>query len=107
MAENEKTAAINRATAKETEADGERRAAIKKAQGLAQGKIIVAEANAKKIKVENEAAKRYFVGNAQNLKQLEVTQASLQNNSKIVLTEKGINPQLIIGNLPLSKSSDY
>lgn len=102
MAENKKDAAGDLATAAETQADGERRAAIKRAEGIGQGRIIVAEANAKKIKIENEAAKKYFVGNAQKLKQLEVTQASLQNNSKVILTEKGIKPNIILGELPVS-----
>lgn len=99
-AENQKTAAIDMATALETEADGKRRASIKEAQGLAESKIIVAEAEAKRIKLVNESAKKYFTGNAQKLKSLEVTQASLENNSKIILAEKGIRPQLLIGELP-------
>ena len=41
----------------------------------------------------NEAAEKYFIGNA---KELEVTQASLENNSKVVLTEKGISPTLML-----------
>jgi regulator of protease activity HflC (stomatin/prohibitin superfamily) len=85
QAENTKRAAIDFATAKETEADGTKRAAIKEAEGIAQGKKIVADATAYKTKVENQAAKTYFTGNAQRLKQLEVTQESLKNNSKIVL----------------------
>ena len=44
-----------------------------------------------------------FKGNAQALKKLEVCQASLENNSKIIVTEKGISPQLIIGKLELDK----
>ena len=102
-AEQQKIAAVNFATAVETKADGQRRAAIKEAEGLATGKKKVAEANAYKIKVENEAAEKYFVGNARELKKLEVTQNSLENNSKIILTEKGITPQLIIGELPLTE----
>jgi regulator of protease activity HflC (stomatin/prohibitin superfamily) len=84
-AENDKRAAIDFATAKETEADGIKRAAIKEAEGVAKGRMIVADANAYKTKVENNAAKTYFVGNAQKFKQLEVAQASLQNNAKIIL----------------------
>lgn len=84
-AENEKTSAIDFATAEETKADGIKRASIKEAEGLAQGKIIVAEATAKAIKLVNESANKYFKGNAQKLKQLEVTENSLSNNSKIIL----------------------
>ncbi len=102
-AENEKIAAKDFATATETQADGEKRAAIKKAEGIGQGKKIVADANAYKIQVENEAAQKYFKEEAQTLKKLEVTENSLQNNAKIILTEKGINPQLLIGELPLKK----
>lgn len=99
IAENKKQAADDFATASETEADGRRRSLIKEAQGRAQSVIVEAEARAKAIKIENEAANRYFKGNAQKLKALEVTQASLQNNTKIVITEKGIKPNVILGNL--------
>lgn len=98
-----KLAAKDFATATETEADGERRAAIKKAEGIAKGKTIVADANAYKIRVENQSASKYFVGNAQKLKNLETTQASLENNSKVVLTEKGISPNIILGEIPIKQ----
>lgn len=101
-AENEKISAKDYATARETQADGERRAAIKQAEGIAQSKRIVADGEAYKIKTVNESANRYFIGNAQKLKKLDVTLGSLKDNSKVILTEKGINPQLIIGELPLS-----
>lgn len=99
IAENKKQAAVDFATATETEADGARRAIIKKAEGEADAVRITAKARADAIKLENEAAKRYFVGNAQKLKSLQVTQASLENNTKIVITEKGIKPNVILGNL--------
>lgn len=100
-AENEKIAAIDQATAKETEADGLRRAVIKGAEGDKMAAILRAEGQAKSIQIVNEAANKYFKGNAQKLKSLEVTQASLQNNAKIILSEKGITPQLLVGELPL------
>ena len=84
-AEQKKIAATDTATAFETEADGKRRAAIKEAEGLAKGKKIVADANAYKIKVENESAQKYFKNEAKDLKQLEVIIDSLQKNSKIIL----------------------
>ena len=96
-AENEKIAAVDYATAKETQADGERRAAIKIAEGQAQAVQIEARAKADAIKSVNESADKYFKGNAQLLKQYEVTQESLKANSKIILTEKGINPVIILG----------
>ncbi len=102
-AEQEKIAALDLATATETKADGVKRAAIKEAEGIARGKVIVAEAEARRIQLVNEAAHKYFIGNAQKLRRLDVTQASLEKNSKIVLTDKGINPTLLIGKLPIDK----
>lgn len=99
QAENTKRAAVDFATATETEADGMKRAEIKKAEGVAKAKEIIAEGQAKAIKTVNDAANRHFKGNAQKLKQLEVTEASLSKNSKIIITEKGIKPNLLFGNL--------
>ena len=84
-AENEKVAAKDFATAKETEADGTRRAAIKAAEGNRQATILEAEGTAQAIKLKNEAANKYFIGNAQLLKKLETVETSLRNNAKIVL----------------------
>jgi regulator of protease activity HflC (stomatin/prohibitin superfamily) len=85
VANNKKIAAIDFATATETEADGVRRAAIKKADGEKQSRILVAEGEAEAIKLVNTAAQAYFKDEAQILKQLEVAQAALMNNSKIVI----------------------
>ena len=84
-AENEKIAAIDFATAAETTADGEKRAAIKRAEGVKQSQILQAEGEAEAIRLVNEAANQYFVGNAQILKRLETVQASLEQNTKIVV----------------------
>ncbi len=84
-AENEKVAAVDFATAAETAADGERRAQIKKAEGIKQARILQAEGEALAIKLVNEAANQYFVGNAQMLRKLEAVEAALENNAKIVL----------------------
>lgn len=86
-AEQDKTAAINYATAEETKADGSKRAAIKEAQGIAEGRVLVAKAKAEAIKLVNESSEKYFKGNAQKLKQLEVAEESLKKNSKIILGE--------------------
>uniref|UniRef100_A0A6M3J5W6 Putative SPFH domain / band 7 protein n=1 Tax=viral metagenome TaxID=1070528 RepID=A0A6M3J5W6_9ZZZZ len=102
-AQNEKEAAVDFATSVETKADGERRASIKKAEGVKIANILEAEGQAEAIKLVNESAEKYFKGNAKELKQLEVTEKSLKNNSKIIITEKGISPSIIIGNLPVSK----
>ena len=91
-AENEKRSAIDFATATETQADGQRRAAIKNAEGQrqalileAEGKkqyqILTAEGQAKAFNLINTS----FKGNAQILKKLETIQASLENNTKYVI----------------------
>jgi regulator of protease activity HflC (stomatin/prohibitin superfamily) len=114
-ANNEKEAASDFSSAREIEADGVKRAAIKEsegrrqsqileAEGLRQSKILVAQGEAERIKLVYQAADKYFIKNAKDLKKLEVTQASLENNSKVILTEKGINAQLLIGELPISKT---
>ncbi len=84
-AENEKIAAIDFATARETAADGEKRAKIKEAEGFRQAKILNAEGEAEAIRLVNEAANKYFIGNAQLLKQLETLEISLKDNAKIVV----------------------
>jgi regulator of protease activity HflC (stomatin/prohibitin superfamily) len=84
-AENEKIAAVDYATALETTADGEKRAAIKKAEGIRQARILQAEGEAEAIRLVNEAANKYFVGNAQILKKLETVQNSLEKNTKIIV----------------------
>lgn len=98
-AENEKDAARDFATARETEADGIKRAKIKEAEGQKQYSILIAEGQAKAFDLIN----RSFKGNAKDLKKLEITQSSLENNSKIVLTEKGISPNIILGEIPIKK----
>ncbi len=95
-AEQEKIAARDMATATETRADGDKRAEIKKAEGIKRGLVLsaegeaeaikaVADANATKIKVVNEAAQKYFVGNAQILKKIEAVEISLKDNAKIIV----------------------
>jgi regulator of protease activity HflC (stomatin/prohibitin superfamily) len=84
-AENEKIAAIDSATAAETVADGIKRAKIKEAEGYKQSKILHAEGEAEAIRLVNDAADKYFVGNAQLLRKLEALEASLGNNAKIVV----------------------
>ncbi|MDO8747854.1 MAG: SPFH domain-containing protein [Candidatus Omnitrophota bacterium] len=84
-AENEKISAIDYATATETVADGQKRAEIKKAEGIKQARILQAEGEAEAIKLVNEAAEKYFVGNAQVLRKLEMVEKSLEHNTKIVV----------------------
>jgi len=106
-AENEKIAAIDYATARETVADGEKRAKIKEAEGVKQARILAAEGESEAIKLVNEAAERYFVGNAQVLRKLEAVESSLKNNAKVVVPS---NAELInvigelAGVLPIKKT---
>ncbi len=105
-AENEKISAIDYATAQETAADGEKRSEIKKAEGIKQAKILAAEGQAEAIRLVNEAAEKYFIGNAQLLRKLETVENALQNNAKIVVPS---NTELVnvigemAGVLPLNK----
>lgn len=97
-AENEKIAAVDFATAAETQADGLRRAEIKKADGVRQARILEAEGEAEAIKLVNEAADKYFVGNAQLLKRLETVEKSLWQNAKVIVPE-GTELVNVIGEL--------
>jgi regulator of protease activity HflC (stomatin/prohibitin superfamily) len=84
-AENEKIAAIDFATATETRADGEKRAEIRKAEGIKQAAILKAEGEAQAIQLVNEAAEKFFIGNAQILRKIQALETSLRDNSKIVV----------------------
>ena len=88
-AENEKIAAVDFATASETQADGAKRSEIKRAEGVKQGRILQAEGEAEAIRLVNEAAEKYFIGNAQVLRKLETVETSLKNNAKVVIPADG------------------
>jgi regulator of protease activity HflC (stomatin/prohibitin superfamily) len=108
-AENEKLAAVDFATAAETAADGKKRAAIKEAEGIRQARILAAEGDAEAIQLVNEAANKYFIGNAQLLKKLETVQASLKDNAKIVVPSNAELVNVIgelAGVLPLKRDSN-
>jgi len=111
-AENEKQAAVDYATAAETQADGLRRAEIKKAEGMKQAAILeaegrslaivkVAEADAAKIEKINTAIQKYFRNEAQLYKKLETVQFSLENNTKYV-----IDPNTSITNVIAERMAD-
>ena len=91
-AEREKRATILDAEAyrqkKILEAEGDKQNAILVAEGDRQSAILRAEGEAKAIENVSNAASEFFIGNAQLLKQLEVTQASLQNNTKLVISDQ-------------------
>ena len=76
-------------------AEGEREAVIQVAQGKAEA-----------IRLVNEAAEKYFIGNAQELKKLEMIENSLRDNAKIVITEHGISPTLLLGSLPVNITNE-
>lgn len=97
-ANNQKLAAIDLANAVETEADGQRRAAIKKAEGAKQAIILgaegqqqatvkIAQGEAEATKLRNEALTTYFKDTAITFKQLDTIAASLQNNSKVIVPQ--------------------
>jgi regulator of protease activity HflC (stomatin/prohibitin superfamily) len=84
-AENEKIAAIDYTTAAVTVAEGQKRSKIKEAEGYKQSTIIHAEREAGAIRLVNEAADKYFIGNAQLLRKLEAMETALSQNFKIVV----------------------
>lgn len=102
IAERKKIAAKDFANAVEIEADGKKRASIREAEGQKEAEILKAEGQAKAFEMINKS----FVQNAQLLKQLEVLQASLENNTKIVLTEKGISPSIIMDAIPVKMKKE-
>ncbi|MBN2368806.1 SPFH/Band 7/PHB domain protein [Candidatus Woesearchaeota archaeon] len=101
-AEQKKIAAKDFATAIETEADGNRRAEIKRAEGIKQGKILAAEGEAEAIRVKaiaeaeairqvNQSAEKYFKGNAKQYKTLETMKETFSKNSKLIIDSKNVN----------------
>ncbi len=91
-AEREKRATILNAEAyKEKqilEAEGDKQNTVLTAEGDRAAAILRSEGEAKAIEKVSRAAEEFFIGNAQVLKQLEVTQASLQDNTKIVVSDQ-------------------
>jgi regulator of protease activity HflC (stomatin/prohibitin superfamily) len=69
-------------------AEGNRQREILTAEGERQAAILRAEGEAQAIENVSKAADKFFIGNAQLLKQLQVTQASLQNNSKLIVSDQ-------------------
>jgi regulator of protease activity HflC (stomatin/prohibitin superfamily) len=97
-ADNQRQAAEKTAIAEATLASGEKNAAIQRAEGQKQAAILqsegqktatiaIAEGDAQATKLRNEALTTYFKDNAIIFKQLETIQASLMNNSKIIVPE--------------------
>ena len=101
-AEQERRSMRLLATGEFEAAEQQKLAIIQRAEGEREAAIMVAEGKAKAIRLVNEAAQQYFRGNAQTLKQMEMTETALRDNAKIVITKEGINPTLLLGNLPVS-----
>ncbi len=107
--QQEKLAAIEKAQGEKESsilrAEGAKQSQILKAEGEREARISIAEGEAESIRMVSNSAQLHFKAGAKELKKLEVTEESLKRNSKIILTEKGINPQIIVGNIPISASS--
>jgi len=105
-AEQERRAMRLLATGEFEAAEQQKLAIIQRAEGEREAAIQVAQGKAQAIRLVNEAAEKYFQGNAQVLKQMEMTESALRDNAKIVITEKGISPTLLLGSLPVTTSSE-
>jgi len=91
-AEREKRATILEAEAYREkqilEAEGDKQNSILVAEGERQAAILRAEGEAQAVENVSKAADKFFIGNAQLLKQLQVTQASLEDNTKLVMSDQ-------------------
>jgi regulator of protease activity HflC (stomatin/prohibitin superfamily) len=103
-AEQERRSMRLLATGEFEAAEQQKLATIQRAEGEREAAIQVAQGKAEAIRLVNEAAQQYFRGNAQALKQMEMTETALRDNAKIVITEEGISPTLLLGSLPVSVS---
>ena len=106
-AEQERRSMRLLATGEFEAAEQSKLATIQRAEGEREAAIQVAQGKAEAIRLVNEAAQKYFQGNALVLKQLEMTETALRDNAKIVITEHGISPTLLLGNLPVSVSTEH
>ncbi|HEY5729903.1 MAG TPA: SPFH domain-containing protein [Anaerolineales bacterium] len=100
-AEQERRSMKLLATGEFEAAEQQKLAIVQRAEGEREAVIQVAQGKAEAIRLVNEAAEKYFVGNAQELKKLEMIENSLRDNAKIVITEHGISPTLLLGSLPV------
>jgi len=105
-AEQERRSMRLLATGEFEAAEQQKLAIIQRAEGEREAVIQVAQGKAEAIRLVNEAAERYFIGNAQLLKRMEMTENSLRENAKIVITENGISPTLLLGSLPVTVSTE-
>jgi len=118
IAERDKKAAVDFATAVETKADGERRAEIKRAEGEKRSMVLraegraeairqVARADADKIEKINTAIQKYFKDEAQIYKKLETVERSLKDGSKFVIDPNteitNVITEKMMGIIPIEK----
>ncbi len=105
-AEQERRAMRLLATGEFEAAEQQKKAIVQRAEGEREAAIMVAEGKAEAIRLVNESAQKYFKGNAQSLKQMEMTETALKDNTKIVITEEGISPTLLLGSIPITTSEE-
>lgn len=105
-AEQERRSMRLLATGEFEAAEQQKLAMIQRAEGERAAVIQVAQGKAEAIRLVNEAAQKYFHGNAQLLKQMEMVENSLRENAKIIITEDGISPQLLLGSLPVNVTTE-
>ncbi len=105
-AEQERRAMRLLATGEFEAAEQQKLAIIQRAEGEREAAIKVAEGKAEAIRLVNESAQRYFQGKAEALRRIEMTETALRDNAKIIITEHGVSPTLLLGSLPVSVSAD-
>ena len=105
-AEQERRSMRLLATGEFEAAEQQKLAIIQRAEGEREAVIQVAQGKAEAIRLVNEAAEQYFVGNAQALKRMEMIENSLRQNTKIIITEHGLSPTLLLGNMPVSVANE-
>jgi len=121
IAERDKKAAVDFATAVETKADGERRAEIKRSEGEKRGLILraegqaeairqVADADADRIQKVNTALREYFKDEAQIYKKLETVENALKDGTKFVIDPNteitNVIAERMTGIIPIEKSKE-
>jgi regulator of protease activity HflC (stomatin/prohibitin superfamily) len=82
-----KVLAEGEANATVATAEGQKKSAVLRAEGEKQAAVLVAEGQARATELTQTALNQYFVDNAKAFKELEVTQAALQNNTKFIVPE--------------------
>ena len=121
-AEQEKIAAKDLAKAKETEADGDRMAEVKRAEGQKQAAILaaegqaqaierVAEAEAKKVELVNTAIREHFKDSAVDYKKLDTAREALKDGTKVIVDPKTdivnvVSDAVGVTPIPVSRSMD-